>query len=279
MITAAEKEFVATYAYVPEHLPGYVTSIARAQPYLLGDYLCYRAENALIFIGYPLRSPFDAKAMLRTLKVAVSRFTPGQVALIAPAIPIDQQASDERQRDHYYRLDVSALTVHAKVSNMIRRASRELHVERGEQIGDDHMHLISEFLSSHALPDEARYIYERIPDYVSAVDAARLFTARGRAGNLVAFDVVDFGAGDYAFYQFNFCSKQFYVPGASDLLLHELVRTVRQERKAFINLGLGIHPGVIHFKEKWGGTPFLTYEYCRYRPGPPRLFDSLLQKL
>jgi hypothetical protein len=26
-----------------------------------------------------------------------------------------------------------------------------------------------------------------------------------------------------------------------------------------LNLGLGIHPGIVHFKEKWGGQPLLNY--------------------
>jgi hypothetical protein len=279
MITSPEERLILSHAYVPEHLPGYVRAISGAEPSLLSDFLCYSAKASLIFIGYPLRSAFDEKAMSDALGAAVSRFHPEQVAVIAPTIPVIRETCPQRDRGHYYRLDLSALRVHAKVRNMIRRASREVRVERTGKMGEEHVRLVAEFLDSRPVSQEIRFIYERIPAYVSAVSSVRLFSARNAAGNLVAFDVADFGGRDYAFYQFNFRSKSAHVPGASDLLLHELVGAAREEGKAFVNLGLGIHQGVVHFKEKWGGKPFLTYEYCRYAPGPPTLFDLLLRKL
>jgi hypothetical protein len=70
---------------------------------------------------------------------------------------------------------------------------------------------------------------------------------------------VDLGAADYAFYLFNFRSGKINVPGASDLLFHEMVNLAQTEGKKALNLGLGINAGVRRFKEKWGGTPFLNY--------------------
>ncbi len=276
MITAAEEEFIATHAYVPEHLPGYVTSISRAEPHLFGAHVCYGGQRSLIFIGYPLGSPFDAKAMMETFEAARLRFRPGRIAFIGPAIPTNWETHRERRRDQYFRLDLAALTIHAKVRNMIRRASRELSLEIARQIGEEHACLISEFMESHDLPPDARTLYSRIPDYVSAAATVRVFNARDSTGTLVAFDLADFGARSYAFYQFNFLARRSYVPGAADFLLHELARAARQEGKSFLNLGLGIHPGVVNFKRKWGAAPFLPYECCRYRSGPPGLLDAIL---
>ena len=70
---------------------------------------------------------------------------------------------------------------------------------------------------------------------------------------------MDLGAADYAFYLFNFRSGKLNVPGASDLLIHEMVRLAQLKGKKAVNLGLGINSGVRRFKEKWGGTPFLEY--------------------
>jgi hypothetical protein len=50
-----------------------------------------------------------------------------------------------------------------------------------------------------------------------------------------------------------------HVPGASDLLFQEMTNLAQAEGKGTLNLGLGVHPGVRRFKEKWGGTPFLTH--------------------
>ncbi len=279
MISAPEAAFIAAHAHVPEHLLGYVHAIAQAEPHLIGRYLCFFGEDALIFNGYPLGSSFDETALTRAVESAVARFQPRQVALVAPAIPKGVASGLPRERDYYYRLDLSRVRCGAKLRNMLRRASRELDVECGRDIREEHVRLVSEFLTARPVGGEIRYIFERIPAYVSGVSSARVFSARDRAGLLVAFDVADFGAREYAFYQFNFRSRKRYVPGASDLLLREVITAAREDGKAFINLGLGISRGVISFKEKWGGVPFLPYEYCRYRLGRPRLVDALLQKL
>jgi hypothetical protein len=279
VITAAEENFVVNRAYVPEHIPAYVVAISRAEPHLIGDYLCYQGEGSLVFIGYPLNSAFDEKAMVEALAAAISRFSPDSVALTAPAISIPQKECRARDSDCYYRLELPALRPDKKVENMVRRASRELSVEISREIGEEHIRLIAEFLDSRRVDEGTAYIFERIPAYVSAVPTARVFDARDKHGNLAAFDVADFGARDYAFYQFNFVSKTRSAPGASDLLLHEVIRTVRMEGKPFLNLGLGIHEGIAHFKKKWGGIPFLKYEFCRYRPRPSKALAFLLGKL
>lgn len=279
MITPSDEGFILARAYVPEHLPGYVGAISRAEPHLLGDHLCFCVEDALIFNGYPLGSSFRESVMLETLDSAVSIFQPKQVALIAPAIPHKLAGGQSHDHDAYYRLELSQVHCDAKLRNMLHRAARELRVDRSGQIGDEHGRLVSEFLDSHPVSDEIRYILARIPVYASSVPTAQVFSARNPSGTLVAFDMAEFGARDYAFYQFNFRSREYYVPGASDLLLHEVIMTAQRQGKRFLNLGLGINDGIRHFKEKWGGNAFLSYEYCRYAPEAPTLLDVLLQKL
>ena len=78
---------------------------------------------------------------------------------------------------------------------------------------------------------------------------------------------------------FNYSSDARYVPGASDLLLSEVVQQARAERKKYINLGLGINMGVTFFKRKWGGIPFLPYACCLYHRSTKEDLDSLLRKL
>jgi len=279
MITPPEERLILSHAYVPEHLPGYVHAISGAEPYLLGHYLCFRVEDSLLFNGYPLEIPFDEATLGRAIESAVTRFRPRHVALIAPKIPEALAAGQPRERDQCYRLDLTQAVRDAKLRNMLRRASQDARVESSRDIGEEHLSLIDEFLLVHPVSEESRYIFERIPAYVSAVPTARVFSARNRTGALIAFDVAEFGARDYAFYQFNFRSRKHYVPGASDLLLDAVIATAQSEGRRFLNLGLGINPGVRRFKEKWGGKPFLAYEYCRYAPGPPTMFDLLLGKL
>ena len=88
--------------------------------------------------------------------------------------------------------------------------------------------------------------------------SARLIEAR-KGAQVAAFTITDMGSADYAFYMFNFRSTKHLIPGASDLLFNEMVNMSQSEGKKAINLGLGIHPGIRRFKEKWGGVPFLTH--------------------
>jgi len=78
---------------------------------------------------------------------------------------------------------------------------------------------------------------------------------------------------------FNFTSDARYVPGVSDLLLFEVIQQAKKEGKKYINLGLGINPGVTFFKKKWGGIPFLPHAFCLFHPSKKENLETLLQKL
>jgi hypothetical protein len=74
-------------------------------------------------------------------------------------------------------------------------------------------------------------------------------------------------------------SKENYVSHASDLLFSEMIRYTRKHGKSRINLGLGVNSGIRRFKTKWGGQPYLDYEFCEYYFGPPKqlsILDALL---
>jgi hypothetical protein len=140
---------------------------------------------------------------------------------------------------------------------MVRRAERELNVAFGK-FSKEHKKIIKVFLASHNLTPAQRHIYKHIANYLKRSTTARLIEAR-KDDVLAAFNVVDTGSEKYAFYLFNFRSGKINVPGASDLLFREMVNFAESQGKKAINLGLGIHPGIRRFKEKWGGVPFLAY--------------------
>ena len=139
--------------------------------------------------------------------------------------------------------------------------------------------MIAEFIESHDIGKDTQYIFDRIPAYVAASETAVVMNARDDEGKLIAFDVAEFAAKDYAFYMFNFASRKMYVPGVSDLLLNHLIQSAKERGKRFINLGLGINKGVAFFKEKWGGALFLPYEYCRYEMSRKPVMEDLWGKL
>ena len=279
MITSGRTRNIEEYAYVPEHIPQYVSAISQTEPFLFDDYIVHAKRDHFIFVGYPLREPFNEKKMEKALEDAMKRFKPGSVALIAPTIPPDMNGCERHPSDHYYRLDLSALSVSQKLRNMLSRAGRELSLGKNKNVDGEHREMVDDFLKTHPVDEGTRFIFERIGEYLSSSTTAWVFDARNDRGELVAFDVAEFKPRDYAIYMFNFTSDALYVPGASDLLLSEVIQQAKKERKKFVNLGLGINPGVTFFKKKWGGAAFLPYASCLYHPSKRENLETLLQKL
>jgi len=279
MITAAQEDYIDHHAYVPEHIPHYVTAISETEPFLFGDFLGYSKKDFSIFIGYPLKEPFDEKRMGMALQNVIKRFKPESVSLTAPAIPSSLENCAHPPVDHYYRLDLSSISISQKLRNMLKRAGRELSVEKSKKFDGEHRKMVEEFLKTRRVSDAIRFIFQRIDKYLSSSKTAWIFDARTSGGELVAFDVAEFKPKDYALYMFNFASDALYIPGASDLLLSEVIKQAKAEKKKYMNLGLGINPGVTFFKEKWGGVAFLPYAFCLYHPSRKEPLETLLQKL
>ena len=279
MITTAQQDYIEEYAYVPEHIITYVRAISQTEPFLFNDFLVYTKKDHLIFVGYPLKEPFDERRMVKTFEDAVTHFRPGEAALTAPVIPSSLHIGICPPSDHYYRLDLSTLSISQKLRNMLKRASRELVVERDQIFSEEHRKMVDDFIQTHPVDESTRLIFQRIQGYLSSSPRAWVFSARNKGGELVAFDVAEFGPQHYALYMFNFSSHAFQVPGASDLLLSEVVQQAKTEGKRYLNLGLGINPGVAFFKKKWGGVIFLPYAFSLYKPSSRELTESFLQKL
>lgn len=278
MITLQEEKFLTRHAYVPEHLPGYGRAFSGGgEPFLLQGYLGYLREETLIWVGYPLEEPFREDKMKSALETAIKKCRPSRVAVTAPSF--SGAGGEKNSPDFYYRLELTSLQVPSKTKNMVHRAGRELTIDTDSKFGKDHQALIDLFLGSREVEEGTRMIFGRIAAYLSSVPTARVFAARDSGGQLAGFDVADFGAGEYAFYLFNFRSPEPAVPGTSDLLLHALIGDAQERGKRYLNFGLGINEGVTFFKEKWGARPFLPHQSLIYHPSPPSLFDLLRKGL
>jgi len=275
MLSKDEESFVFEHAYIPEHMVDYVVPISKLEPFLISNYLCYFGKNQLVFIGHPLGIDFDERILEKTLKKAVEKFKPENVAVIAPKLPPTGEATVES--DKYFLLDLSSFKIDKKLRNTLARASKDLVVEipigswqgmpsslrKSGEITEEHHKLVQELLKMRSTYERTKYIFENIGAYTSSSPTAAVLDARDKNRNLAAFNVIDFSR-DYAFYMFNFISRENYVPGASDLLFNELIKIAREKGKKYINMGLGINEGIRKFKEKWGGRPFLDYEFIAY---------------
>lgn len=279
MITSAQEVYIARHAYLPEQAPPYVAAISQTEPHLFGEFLAYAKPGHLIFVGYPLQAPVAEKGLESALADALASLRPAQVSLIAPAVPPSLRQHAHPPTDHYYRLDLSTLSPSQKLRNMLKRAGRELSVVRSRHFAGEHRQMVEAFCTIRPASAETRFIFQRIDAYLAASETAAIFEARDGNGELVAFDIAESMPEDYALYMFNFRSPVRYVPGASDLLLAAVARQAAAEGKKYVNLGLGINPGVAFFKEKWGGVPFLPHAACLYRPPRKGFLEMLLRGL
>jgi hypothetical protein len=279
MITASQQNDISDYAYLPEHIPQYVTAISHTEPFLIDDFLVHVKKDHLTFVGYSLKESFEEKRMRSVLDKGIKRFRPESVSLIAPSIPSSIHDCIHPPSDHYYRLELSSLSISQKLRNMLSRASRDLSVKKNKDFDEEHKKIVEDFLKTHPVDEATRFIFKKIGDYLSSSPTAWVFDARNNKNELVAFDVAEFTPIDYILYMFNFSSEALYVPGASDLLLSEVIQQAKTERKKYINLGLGINPGVTFFKKKWGAVAFLPYASCVYHPQRKENLEALFQKL
>jgi len=279
MISQEELNRTYDHACVPEHIVDYVVSMSEAEPYLIQHYLCYKKDGVLIFIGYPLGITFNQKQMETSLNMALKAIKPRIVSVIAPTTVSMNGRVIQQNSDSYYRLDLENLVIPSKVRNMIRRASPEISVEHNDQWHEEHEDLVAEFLATHKISAESQRIFIKISEYVSSSKSVTILNARNNEGLLIAFDVADYGSRNYAFYMFNFASRKHHVPGVSDLLLSEIIESARRKGKRYINLGLAINNGVMFFKQKWGGAPFLNHEFMLYEISRAGIIENLLSRL
>jgi hypothetical protein len=283
MISPEDKAYILERAYVPEHILNLMVPISKGEPFLKEDHLVFVKDNWLILVGYPLEGNFSQERCERILEQAVETNRPEYLWFIGPETPPSLQGScKERQTDQYYKFDLNQTKLKPSLQRVADKASKELIVERGHSISKEHEGLISELLKREKLPPRLRELYRAMPDYVAHSSTACVLNARDKNGKLCAFFVVELGAKNFSTYVLGSHSKKHYVSHASDFLFLEMIKLTREHGKNTINLGLGVNEGIRRFKEKWGGIPFLNYEFCERYYGYTRtvsLIKSLEGKL
>lgn len=282
MITLEEEAYALARAYVPEHIVSLMALISKGNPFLIEDHLVFVKDNWLILVGYPLDGNFSQERCERILKQASESFQPEVLWFIGPEAPSSLLDScKERQTDQYYALNIEKTRLRPSLLKTAEKASEKLTIERGRAISRDHQALTSELLARVTLPDRVRELYLAMPEYVGRSSSAWTIDARDVKGKLCAFSVIEMGAENFSAYILGAHSKKIDAPHASDRLFLEMIHMTREQGKTTMNLGLGVNEGIRRFKKKWGGKPFLKYEFCEFRFGAAKkvsLIDALMGK-
>lgn len=267
---------VTAQAATPEQLVPYVCAVSGAEPRLIGNCVGFDAAGEFVLVGYPLHDPRDTGAMAEAVSEALKIHGLAHITVIGPASPPQAPAGSTVFEDCYYSLSVPPPHPPAqKVRNLIRRASRELTVDRGRNCGDNHLALVQRYLDERHLATGTRHIFQQLPHYLTASSGSLVFSARLSDGRLAGFAVGEFGALSTAFFMFCFREPRLAPPGCADLLLWELLDEAYTRGQTLMNLGLGINEGISFFKRKWGAVPFLPYVQVSWAPARPGLLKRL----
>ncbi len=278
MITADEEAYLLANAHVPEHIVGLMTQVSGGEPFLIQDYFCCRKKDRMIVVGYPLGKPFKTAEFEALINRVKRDFQPKEISVIAPEIPECLIADcQERESDFYYALEVENIKLPGNLKRMVKKAARNLTLERADHLQDAHQELMQEFVR-RAKPDRRVIkLLHKMPGFVSQVEKAVCLNAWDKKKQLCAFYIVDLAAKDFASYIIGAYSKNHYVVGASDLLCFEMIQLSREQGKAYIHLGLGVNQGIRRFKEKWGAVPTRPYEMCELMVRKPTMFQEIMR--
>ena len=282
MLTADEKKYILTCAYIPEHIFGLITNLSGGEPFLIDDHLCCIRDDWIIFIGYPFQSGFSPDRFQTVLEKLKKKFKPRRISLITPELPQSLAAHcREKDSDDYYTLDTLHPVLSVTVKRNLKKAGRMLTIERASHMGNVHHDLMVEFVQRANPAERVRSLLFKMPQYLGAAHTSYVLNAWNKNKKLAAFYVFDLAAQDFTNYIIGCYSKEHYVRGASDLLLFELIKLSEENNKSFIHLGLGVNSGIRRFKEKWGARPTQRYEMCELVVKRPLLLEliSTIQKL
>lgn len=251
---------IESRARVPEELPRYVKSVSGLKSQPCGKGILHTENEVGVLSIFP-----DSGNCQEEIDIAVEKALQVKqlktISVLAPLLPKKAPPNASVSKDFYWSIDPAA-KIPAKTLNMIRRAKREVQVQKnnGDCWTKKHGELVEEFCNrkQSALSDADCYIFNQLGEYLKNSPQASLFSAYANNGKLAGCIIGDLTSFTTAFYMFAFRAIDA-PPGTADLLLYELVREAKNSGQSRLNLGLGINPGVSFFKKKWGATPWLEY--------------------
>lgn len=275
-LTTKEKASILSRAYVPEHSVDLMTAVSGSEAFHADEYFFCRKGDWIIIVGYPLSNDFDVGEFDLFVTGLIQRFRPAQISVIASEIPESLLVqSNEKENDHYYTLDLGAGALSGRLKRIVRKASEKLTVERADEMHDAHDLLMHEFIARVRPPRRVERLLLQMPEYIRKQSDGVVLNAWDDRQGLAAFYVVDTAPWHFSTYVIGCHSRQNYVPGASDLLVYEMIELSRASGKQYIHLGLGVNEGIRRFKKKWGGVPTRRYEMCEIRLRKPAVFETI----
>lgn len=255
--------YATARAVTPDQLLPYVAAVSAPETTIIASSLLHTYGDNAVLVAYPLHDPLDAEAAAKAIAEVLLMPSIRHISVLSASRPREAPPDATSSKDTYWQLPLPVPAPHAKLRNMLKRASQEVDIDTGTGITawtQEHQKLAQEFIKNKAsLDDGSRYLFAKIPDYLAGAPDALLFSGRRKTnGELVALTVGDYSALSTCFYMFAFRSPAA-PPGVADLLLQKLAEEGVKRGHERLNLGLGINAGIEFFKKKWQAQKFLPY--------------------
>ncbi|MFO7729055.1 MAG: hypothetical protein R6X11_12075 [Desulfonatronovibrio sp.] len=261
--------YISSGPYVPEHIPEYFCPFSDAEPFQDEDLVYYLHSGTIHIIAYPLNSEASVQSIEDHVIELVSKLKPSLIKVISPLrLNIPAYKCTSYENDFYFCLELSKISKNAKLRNMFKRASQSVYIRKVDTFTREHLRVLESFIRKKNFDREKTVFFHRLPDYLWQSGGSILVEARLRKDNsLTGFSVFHCGPGPYGFYLFNIThAESEKIPGINDLMLEQAINEINNQGKYFMNMGLGVNPGIEKFKAKWGAVPFLPYYYQNFEP-------------
>jgi hypothetical protein len=246
---------------------------------MIGACVGYESEASLLLVGYPLHAPLDADAMADAVEQALQIPDLHRLTVIGPVRPPQAPTGIQPLEDVYFSLPVPTPPPPQKLRNLLRRAGRDLRLDCGRHLGDDHLAIIQRYLDDRRLTAGTRHIFRQLPRYIETSGGCMIVSARFADRRLAAFAVGEFASFSTGFFMFCFRDHGLAPPGSADLALSGLLQEAHVRGQTRMNLGLGVNQGIRFFKRKWGADAFLPYVEVSWKPGSQGVFIRLRRLL
>ncbi|MBP8645402.1 MAG: hypothetical protein KBH99_04690 [Syntrophobacteraceae bacterium] len=266
---------VTAEAVTPEQVLPFACTVSDSRARMIGDCVGLESGGDLVLVGYPLHDPLDTKAMNEAVDQALRIPNLERLTVIGPAQPGAAPEKSVVEEDCYYALPLPPPPPGQKLRNLLRRAARELKIERNSSWGEHHAALVQSYLDGRYLGTGTRWIFRRLPRYLAASSGSLLLSARLPDGCLAGFAVGEYSSLHTAFFMFSFRDPLSAPPGTADLLLFELLKEGHLRGQVRMNLGLGVNQGIRFFKRKWGAVSFLPCVQVSWKPGTSGFLSRL----
>ena len=260
-------------ARVPEHSLPLMRAMSQGAPFCVGPYLFLAAGDWLMAVAYPLRGKYSHAAFETALTEALEKSGAVSCWAVGPDLPPRLHAHIV-DRDRFYLLPAGTEPP-ARLRGPLRRAATALRVEESGEFTPDHRRLWAEFMGradrkeGRPLAPHVRELYARTPETLAEADGhLRLLNAWDREGRLAACLLLDYAPEKFTSYVLGAHSRAHYAPHAADLLFAAMLENARKAGKRYVHLGLGVNEGILRFKRKWGGRPYLPYVMAAWEEAP-----------